>query len=430
MLYFHSVTLDKEKCKGCTNCIKNCPTEAIRVRNGKAKIIKERCIDCGECIRICPYHAKLAVTDGFSQLENYRYNIAMPAPSFYGQFRHVGDRNKILTAFTLVGFDDVFEVAIGAQYATEETKYLLNTEKLQKPVISSACPVALRLIRERFPGLLGNIIKVLSPMEIAAYLARRAAKEKTGLSDEEIGVFFITPCPAKVTSIKSPLTLEESYVSGAISVSEAYLKILPYIKGIDQPKEFPLANLRGLAWGRSGGECEGTEVLKYIAVDGIKNVINILEELEDEKIDDIDFIELSACPGGCVGGSLNVTNSFVSSTRIKNISDEGKNNTLSFECSHEELWRKKQILPSPVAPLDSNLAKAMEKMELMENIYANLPKLDCGSCGAPSCRALAEDVVRGFRDENDCIVKMRERIKELGLEAKLYANKSENSERP
>ena len=49
--FFHSVTLDKDKCLGCTNCIKRCPTEAIRVREGKAQIISERCIDCGECQR-------------------------------------------------------------------------------------------------------------------------------------------------------------------------------------------------------------------------------------------------------------------------------------------------------------------------------------------------------------------------------------------
>ena len=54
-IFFHSVTLDESKCVGCTNCIKRCPTEAIRVRSGKAVIMSERCIDCGECIRICPH---------------------------------------------------------------------------------------------------------------------------------------------------------------------------------------------------------------------------------------------------------------------------------------------------------------------------------------------------------------------------------------
>ena len=70
--FFHSVTLDRDRCVGCTNCIKRCPTQAIRVRGGKAQIISERCIDCGECIRVCPHHAKKANHDSLSMLESYR----------------------------------------------------------------------------------------------------------------------------------------------------------------------------------------------------------------------------------------------------------------------------------------------------------------------------------------------------------------------
>ena len=70
--YSHSVTLDTAKCKGCINCMKRCPTEAIRVRNGKAHIIDDRCIDCGECIRICHNHSKKAVYDNFDIIENYK----------------------------------------------------------------------------------------------------------------------------------------------------------------------------------------------------------------------------------------------------------------------------------------------------------------------------------------------------------------------
>ena len=105
---FHSVTLDSDRCKGCINCMKRCPTEAIRVRDGKATIISERCIDCGECIRICHNRAKKAVCDDFSQIEAYKWKIAMPPPSFYGQFADIDDINLILTALKRVSFDDIF----------------------------------------------------------------------------------------------------------------------------------------------------------------------------------------------------------------------------------------------------------------------------------------------------------------------------------
>ena len=418
MEYFHSVTLDKSKCHGCTNCIGRCPTEAIRVRKGKAKIIKERCIDCGECVRVCQYHAKIVATDDFSLLENYKYNVAMPAPSFYSQFRGEQSVNKILTAFTRIGFDHVFEVARGAEYISAATRKIIEEGNYKKPLISSACPAVLRLIRERFPNLLGNVLNLISPMEAAAILAREEAREKTGLSDEEIGIFFITPCPAKVTSIKSPLTLEKSYVSGAISARDAFAKIRPIIETIEDEDELPLAisGYEGIFWARSGGECKGTGVEDYIAVDGINNVINILEEIEYGKVNTVDFIELSACTSGCSGGPLNIVNPFLASRRI---SQQSKKSTEIKEIKYFDFdamsW-KKQVEGLRVSTLDDDLIEAMKKMERMDEIYSSLPKLDCGSCGAPSCKALAEDVVRGFANENDCIFKMRDRVRELAKE--------------
>ncbi|HSQ91072.1 MAG TPA: 4Fe-4S dicluster domain-containing protein, partial [Nitrospiraceae bacterium] len=138
--YFHSVTLDEEKCRGCTNCIKRCPVEAIRVHHGKAKIIEERCIDCGECIRCCPNHAKVAVTDTLQKLADFEYKIVLPAPSFFAQVREEKDVEKILQAFLGLGFDEVFEVALAAEVVGHLVGNYLASNNYKKPLISSACP--------------------------------------------------------------------------------------------------------------------------------------------------------------------------------------------------------------------------------------------------------------------------------------------------
>ncbi|MEG0109741.1 MAG: 4Fe-4S binding protein, partial [Oscillospiraceae bacterium] len=143
--FFHSVTLDKDLCKGCINCIKRCPTEAIRVRDSRAHIIKERCIDCGECIRICPHHAKIAIYDPFSVLQNYEYTIALPPPSLYGQFNNLEDRDVVLSALLDIGFNSVYEVAKAAELISDATRRLLQTQNIPRPVISSACPAVTRL---------------------------------------------------------------------------------------------------------------------------------------------------------------------------------------------------------------------------------------------------------------------------------------------
>ncbi len=413
MNYFHSVKLDPSKCHGCTNCISHCPTEAIRVRHGKAKIIKTRCIDCGQCIRVCQSHAKIAAADDFEALGAFKHNIALPAPSFYSQFPSDTSVDKILTAFLKIGFDDVFEVARGAEYVGVATRKLLEGGNLKKPVISSACPAVLRLMRERFPELLENVINIISPMEAAAMLAREEAREKTGLPDEDIGVFFITPCPAKVTSIKSPLTLEKSYVSGAIPSKDAFKKICHIIDDIEEVLPLSTSGAEGLFWAKIGGECKGTGVDDYMAVDGIDNVIKVLEEIEYGKVNTADFIEFAACTSGCSGGSLNIENPFLASRRIAQQSKKKPEPQRIEDFDVGKFLWEKQVSGRIHSGFDEDLEKAMEKMERMDEIYESLPKLDCGSCGAPSCKALAEDIVRGYASKKDCIIVMREKLRDL-----------------
>lgn len=409
--FFHSVRLDEEKCKGCINCIKRCPTGAIRVRRGKAYIISERCIDCGECIRICPNHAKYAEKYSFNEILDYKYRIALPAPSLYGQFNNLDDVDYVLTAFLRLGFDDVFEVSVGAELVSEATRLHMKRTDIVRPVISSACPAVVRLIRVRFPNLIPNVLDLNAPMEEAARLARGRAVQKTGLRPEEIGVFFISPCTAKITAIKQPICNHASAVSGVFGIKDIYPVLLGQMDKLDTLYPLKSSGVMGVGWASSGGESAALLDERYLAADGIENVIKVLEELEDEKLNDLDFIELNACSGGCVGGPLTVENPYVAKARLQRL-----RKYLPIACNHlpdasiaPSMRWSLPLKPVDIMKLDDDLRKAMQKMQTLNEIEKTLPGLDCGTCGAPSCRDLAEDIVRGKGAIEDCVFFTRDK---------------------
>lgn len=418
--YFHSVRLDKDKCRGCTNCIKRCPTQAIRVREGKAHIVKERCIDCGECIRVCPHHAKYASCDSLEQLKDYKYTVALPAPALYGQFNNLNDVNIILNALPKLGFDSVFEVSKAAELISEATRIFMETQNPVKPVISSACPAIVRLVRVCFPELIENMLLINAPVEEAGRLAREKAIQKTGLSPEEIGIFFITPCPAKITSFKQPIGVEKSNIDCAISIKDIYPALLKAMEHMDSKDELLAmheSGVIGISWATSGGEASGTLNDNALAADGIENCMKILEQVERGNLDSIDFIELNACQGGCVGGSLTAENPFIAKTRLIKLRKYSPVacNHLSAKEVPDYLFCKTPIEPcDDVMKLADNMTEAMSRMNKMKELLKIFPGLDCGTCGAPSCKALAEDVVRGFASEQDCVFRAREEIHDLG----------------
>lgn len=417
--HLHSVTLDKDKCCGCTNCIKRCPTEAIRVRDGKARIISERCIDCGECIRVCPHHAKKAISDKMSVLKNWECTIALPPPALFGQFNNLDDLDIVLTGLKKIGFDYVYEVPRGAELVSDATRIVMENEKLEPPVISSACPAVTRLIAIRFPDLVENVLPLKAPIEVAAMMAKKKVSEETGLPLNKIGAFFISPCPAKVTDINNPIGNKSSWLDGAISVSTIYPLLVEAMDKLS-PQEIEtiaLSGVIGVSWGSSGGEAAATLTDKYLAADGIENVIHVLEELESGRINDVNFLELNACSGGCVGGVLNVENAYVAQARLHRLRkylpvSQNHMGVNAVQLLDHMRWTKK-LQFSPVMNLSNNLEEAMTMMSEMESIKAHFPNLDCGSCGAPSCRAMAEDVVKGDAKESDCIFVLREQVKDV-----------------
>jgi len=353
-------------------------------------------------------------------MEKYKYKIALPAPSLYGQFKSIKDVNIILTALVNTGFDDIFEVALAAQSVSDYTKEILPGARalLSGPLISSACPVIVKLICVRYPGLLDNVLKIITPVELAAIAAREKAVKETGLKPEEIGIFFISPCPSKITAAKYRIGYEGTVIDGIFSMSEFCVKLLPIVEKTREPKNLSKAGTKGITWSYSGGEGSSVGESLFIAVDGIDNVIRVLDEIENDKFTSARFVELNACPGGCVGGCLAVENPFVARARIQRmglaLENEKNDNSVDENCLIPSVlnWQKTPEYTS-ILSLDSDRSVAMRKLADIESISETLPGIDCGSCGAPSCHALAEDIVQGVAHESDCIFKLRERMSSL-----------------
>ena len=407
MIKHNTVILDPDKCKGCITCMKRCPTEAIRVRNGKASVMYERCIGCGECVRLCPHQAKLPSYDPFNIIKDYKYKIALPAPSLYGQFENLTNVDYVLNGLLEIGFDDVYEVGRGANLCSELTKILFDRESLKKPVISTACPAILDLILVRFHELKPHLLELLAPVDIAAKLAIKRALDR-GIPREDIGVFFISPCPAKVFALKQGIGVDKPYVNGVLSASEVYMQLLPVMKTV-QLKPLTKLSVQGISWASSGGEAANCSREKYLAADGIENVIKVLNALEDGQLRNIEFIELNACVGGCVGGVMNVENPFVAKARIRELRRKLplRFNELADEGQSLDFYKWERVPElKDVYALSTDRVTAMKKMMEIENIFKNLPHRDCGMCGAPSCRAFAEDLVNGvIPSDSKCMYK-------------------------
>ncbi len=405
--YLHSVLLDESKCTGCTACLKHCPTEAIRIKDGHAAINPERCIDCGECIRVCPHKAKKAIFGKITNMDRFKWKIALPAPTLYGQFDNLDDIDYVLNGLLDIGFDDVFEVAKAAELVSAYTRLYLKLDDVAKPAISSACPVVVRLISLRFPSLADHLIHMLPPMEVAARLAKDLAKaEHPELSDEDIGVCFISPCPAKASYVKNGFGPRRSLVDEVISIKDAYFLLIGSMKKDAELKHLSTTGRIGLGWARSGGEATAIFNDNYLAADGIDNVIHVLDLIENGNIPPLDFIELNACTGGCVGGVATIQNPFVAKARMQGL-------RRYLPISQTTLSKDEEYIPdyylfdeipkyAPMNRLSDSIATSMRMLADIQNIKSTLPGIDCGSCGAPTCRAFAEDIVKCHACVDDC----------------------------
>ena len=408
---YHALQIIKEKCIGCVSCMKACPTKAIRVRDRKAIIDAQRCIDCGECSRVCQYGAIESLTTLASDLNRFKYKIALPSPVLYSQFGHHIMPNEILQTLKEIGFDSVYDEAVICEMSSVAIEEYLDQNRSPRPIISSTCPVVVRLIQRLFPSLCKNIIRIEPPREIAAKNLREEISKTQNIHKEEIGIIHITPCAAKMVSINHPETMKKSFLDGAIPIREIYNAVMMKLERKDRSIMMHTTNSIsgiGVGWAMVGGEIRGLKYTNTVSVSGVYDTITILEDVESGRLRDIEYLECLTCPDGCIGGPLTVENRFIAKSNIfrlmrnfgeKRIVDSNfvrnlyKDKFFSFE---------REVKSKPFAPLDENRDQAIKKLKMKEKTIKRLPGTDCGVCGAPDCTTLAEDFVRGKAGLKDC----------------------------
>ena len=416
----HALEISTDICVGCSHCMRVCPTEALRVVGGKALVFSDWCVDCGECFRVCPSRAIRIADDDINQIFKYKYRILLIPAVFFGQFATKISIKEINDFLCEMGFTEVCAVEQSADLLKSELNHYVATHP--KPVISSFCPAVIRMIQVRFPVLVDHIMQLIPPLEVTALYYKRSFEAK-GIPSQELGIFYVTPCSAKIAAIKSPVGGYTSPINGVINMDHLFNKVYLAYKnkklnlGLDATiKTSAAISATGIRWPMTGGEAAHIKG-RALAIDGMTHVIEFLEKIENDEIKGIDFLELRACDESCAGGILTRGNRFLTVERLKEIADSAPQ-----EHSLIEDYRKicsahipmQPVKPRSMVKFDVNIKIALEKMSKARRLKELLPGIDCGACGTPSCEALAEDIVCRGASINACIF-MRTRFEKKGV---------------
>jgi len=399
-----------------------CPTQAIRVRRGLAKIFSPLCLSCGECIKVCPENAILPLTDSFTLSENFDIRVAVPSPVLYSQFGDDVDPARILAALRHIGFDFVCDIGSVCELFSQGYHLHLQANRDRWPMISSLCPTILRLIQVKYPGLVDRIIPFDTPREIVARDAKLEISRREGVDIEKIGAIYLTPCPAKMISIRHPPQKEKSWLDGAISIADIYTPLRQALrKTSDQDISDTLVGDTsfGFSWARAGLMGQSIDWKNSISVSGLPHVMKLFDHLERSRLENVMFIEACACPEGCIGGSLTVENVYVARRNLDLLQELNQHREAPSRERIEILYKQgyffveKGLDPTPQEPLHPNIGKAIIKRNLVERVVKELPGIDCGVCGSPTCQVFAEDYARGEVELIECIHLTTQTVAEL-----------------
>jgi Fe-S-cluster-containing hydrogenase component 2 len=421
--YHHGFRLDEDACGGCFACMRACPTDAIRVRDGRSHVLNDLCIDCGSCLTACPRDVITATTTTLEEFDGFAYKVAVPSPVLWGQFPLEVRPEHIARGLLAVGFDAVWDFGVDMRLATHAIADYVDAWKGPWPVIAITCPVIVRLLQVSYPKLLEQLICMKPPREIAGREVKRRYSQELGLPPEKIAAIYIAACQAKTVSIEQPAEGGHSSLDGAVGIPQIYNSLLAAArdaaKNGESPDSFdPVRSASMVSWSTPRPLADLPSRHRYMSVTGLPNVIKVLDDVERGRLKNIDFLECSACWAGCANGNLTVDNVYVSQAKLQSLARDLPYTDPGTEAEVERRYPNEDFslarAPEPrTAAVVGDLRERVRRMQEAQKMEGVLPGYDCGLCGTPSCKVMAHDVAAGEAQRDDCIFLSKRRIEEL-----------------
>jgi iron only hydrogenase large subunit-like protein len=414
------VGFDSEHCTGCGGCVKTCPTKAIRIKEGKSLLLVDNCIGCGLCINVCPQGCITPTTIPAQAFKETQFPIIFVAPVLYSQFRYATP-GEVLKGLKAMGFKHTVDMSYFFtlfKRATEQHLKNISQTLDGRPVISTMCPVVLRLIAFRFPSLIDLLHPVLRPVsvmvkEVAAFIA---SHHKIDLKD--ISIFYLNPCPTKRNPKGSTLHHGSPYTTRAIGINQIYGALGKHIKTIqDSPPDRSLDPIfefeepptgKSLLWGVSGGETAESTIKNKLCISGMNETLEYLEKIELGLFKENDFIEFRTCREGCVGGSLCAVDKYVAKNNLQQHVNRAESKKRHRDNLLKNLYAEEQFFDKLTSAKMEKLfgqkkePLSIERLTRINQILKQLPGFNCAACGAPDCPTFAEDVIRGRASISEC----------------------------
>lgn len=368
-----SLRVEASRCQQCLACLHACPTSAVRVRDKRPVILEHLCIDCTSCMAVC--EAGALTLDLPHEVPELTADTVLVAPSaFFEQFGEGVAPAMVLDALREMGFMQVRVMEEWEDALRAAVLEYARSEDAPRPVLSPMCPAVVSLIQLRYPSLMGHLAPFLTP----------AAAAREDLTAPH--VVFVATCPAQHTLLRGPGLLSKIDVVSPWAMVNA---VRPHLA------KAPTAPENGAEARASAGCPEGLEV------SGMRHVIKVLEEVENGLLKDCRVLELYACAQGCFGSPVWVEDPFVARRRFERMPASSR---ACPDAGRDRIIRRTEPLAARAGlRLDSDMRRAIEKLARIDAIVKTLPGRDCGVCGAPTCVALAEDVVLGRAEVTACV---------------------------